>query len=106
MNLTTTAGSNSNIVLNPDGFGKIDARDPFINSALTSTLTTVAGAVTVDDLFAVNATSSGQSAFTLNQDGAGPILSASASGVAMFTVGNSGSGYFAGNVGIGTSAPN
>ena len=103
LNLTTTAGSNSNIVLNPDGFGKIDAQDPFINSSLTSTLTTAAGAVMVDDLFAINATSSGQSAFTLNQDGAGPLISASASGVAKFTVGNTGTGYFAGNVGIGTT---
>jgi site-specific recombinase XerD len=98
LRLATTAGSNSDIQLAPDGRGKIDVQKALFNSTLYSQLPTAAGAVNIDDLLAVNATSSGQSAFTLNQDGAGPLISASASGIARFTVDNTGNGAFAGNL--------
>jgi site-specific recombinase XerD len=105
LNLTTTAGSNTNVQVNPDGSGKIDLQKAIINSTLNGPLPTAAGAVQIDDLFAVNATSSGQSAFTLNQDSTGPLISASASGVSKFLVSNTGGGYFAGSVGIGSTTP-
>ncbi len=99
LKITTTAGSNSNVQITPDGLGKVDIQKSIINSGVNGPLTTAAGAVQVDDLFAVNATSSGQSAFTLNQDGAGSLFSASASGVNRFVIRNDG------NVGIGSTTP-
>jgi len=101
--LTTNAGSNGNVQIAPDGLGGIDLQKPLLNTTNNNNISTAVGAVEVDDLFAILATSSGQSALTINQDGGGPILSASASGVEKFTVGNNGSGYFAGSVGIGAS---
>jgi site-specific recombinase XerD len=88
--LTTTAGSNGNVKIIPDGMGTIDLQKPLQNTTNTNNISTAVGAVEIDDLFAVLATSSGQSAFTINQNGAGPIISASASGNAKFTVGNDG----------------
>ena len=105
LTLSTNAASNGQIIIDPDGTGQIDLRKPLVNNTLTGNIPTAAGAVEVDDLFAILASSSGQSAFTINQTGAGPLISASSSGTAKFTVGNDGSGYFAGNVGIGTRSP-
>ncbi|MCL4354965.1 site-specific integrase, partial [Patescibacteria group bacterium] len=90
LNLTTATGSNTNIVMNPDGLGKIEIQKPLVNNTLNNNITTAAGSVEVDDLLSVLASSSGQSAFTINQTGSGPLISASASGVAKFTVDNSG----------------
>src|SRR5260221_9684269 len=98
--LNTNTGTNGNISIAPDGLGKIDLQKPLQNSTLNNNVTTAAGAVEVDDLFAILATSSGQSAFTLNQNGAGPLISASASGVAKFTVDNSGNTTIAGNLSL------
>ncbi len=100
LSLTTTSGSNANINLNPNGLGKIDAQKPIINTTLNNNIQSAAGAVEINDMFAVLATSSGQSAFTLNQDGAGPLISASASGVARFTVSNSGDITAAGDIAV------
>ncbi|HEV2339978.1 MAG TPA: site-specific integrase [Patescibacteria group bacterium] len=88
--LNTNAASNGNIVLAPNGSGFIDLQKPLHNSTLNNNITSAAGAVEVDGLLAILATSSGQSAFTINQNGAGPIISASSSGNAKFTVDNSG----------------
>src|SRR5258708_466930 len=96
--LTTTSGSNGNVQVAPDGQSFIDLQKPLQNTSNNNNVTTARGALEVNDLFAVLATSSGQSAFTLNQNGAGPIISASASGVAKFTVDNSGNTTIAGNV--------
>ncbi|GIW62067.1 MAG: hypothetical protein KatS3mg089_0919 [Patescibacteria group bacterium] len=105
LSLTTNVGSNTNINISPDGKGVVNIIKPLQNTSLNNNITTAAGAVEVDDLFAVLATSSGQSAFTINQNGAGPLISASSSGIAKFTVNNDGSAYFAGNVGIGITSP-
>ncbi|MBU2632847.1 site-specific integrase, partial [Patescibacteria group bacterium] len=105
LTLKTTTGSNSNIRLNPDGLGVIDLQKPLQNTSLNNNIPSAAGSVEIDDMLSVLATSSGQSAFTINQNSTGPLISASSSGVPKFTVGNSGSGYFAGNVGIGTTSP-
>lgn len=88
--LTLTTQSNGNITLNPNGLGKIDLQKPLQNNTGTGNVSTVPGAVEVNDEFAVLATSSGRSAVTINQDGGGPLISASASGTEKFTVSNSG----------------
>ncbi|MBI5044694.1 MAG: site-specific integrase [Candidatus Levybacteria bacterium] len=105
--LNTTAGSNGNVTLTPDGVGIIQLNAPVqnTNTNYRNNIPTAKGAVEIDDMFAVLATSSGQSAFTLNQDSTGPLISASTSGVAKFTIANDGSGYFAGSVGIGDVTP-
>lgn len=88
--LGTNVGSNANVTISPDGLGKIDLQKPLQNSSYNNNISTAQGAVEVDDMFAVLATSSGQSAVTINQGSTGPIISASASGVAKFTVDASG----------------
>ncbi len=103
--LATNTGSNGNIQLVPDGSGKIDLQKPIHNSTNNNNIPSAAGAVEVDDLFAILATSSAQTAFTVNQNGGGPLISASSSGTAKFTVGNDGSTYVAGNMGIGMPTP-
>lgn len=103
--LGTNNGTNGNITLAPDGAGLIDLRKPLQNSTINNNLRSAAGAVEIDDLLAVLATSSGQSAFTLNQDGTGPLISASTSGVSKFTVANDGTTYVAGNLGVGVTTP-
>ncbi|PIP74441.1 MAG: hypothetical protein COW87_03830, partial [Candidatus Levybacteria bacterium CG22_combo_CG10-13_8_21_14_all_35_11] len=109
LSLTTVAGTNTNVVVTPDGLGNIDLQKPLINSSNSNNIASAMGAVEVDDRFAILATSSGQSAFTINQNGTGDLISASASGVAKFTVDSSGNttiagnGIFSGNVGIGTT---
>jgi len=101
--LTTNAGTNSNIVVAPDGLGKIDLQKPLQNSSNNNNISTATGAVEVDDLLAVLATSSGQSALTINQNSTGPLISASTSGVAKFTVDSSGNLTAAGNGALGGS---
>lgn len=102
--LTTNVGTNGDIQIIPDGFGKLDIQKGIYNSSNNNKLSSAQGSVEIDDTFSILATTSGQSVFTLNQDATGPLISASTSGVPMFTVGNDGSGYFAGNLGIGTQS--
>ncbi len=96
--ISTTTGSNGNVNIVPDGLGKIDLKKPLQNTSFNNNVLSAAGSVEVDDLFSVLATSSGQSAFTLNQDSTGPLISASTSGVAKFTVDNSGNTTAAGTI--------
>jgi len=98
LTLTTALGSDTNIELNPDGLGKIDFQKPLHNSSNNNNLETAAGSVEVDDLFSILATSSGQSAFTINQNDTGPLISASSSGIAKFTVDNLGNTTIGGDV--------
>ncbi len=103
--LTTAPGSNGNILLTPEGTGAVDIQKPIQNTSNNSSTSGVPGAVEIADLLVVTATSSSQSAFTVNQNDAGPIISASRSGTAKFTLENDGTTYIAGNVGIGTKNP-
>jgi|GEM_PF-1069582 len=96
--LGTNAGTNGNVALSPDGTGTIDLQKPLQNTTLNNNIPSAAGAVEVDDLFAVLATSSGQSAVTINQNGTGPLISASVSGSQRFTLDNGGNGTFNGSV--------
>ena len=88
--LSTIIGSSANVIISPDSLGKIDFQKPLQNTSENNNISTAIGALEVNDLFAVLATSSGQAAFTLNQDSTGPLISASSSGIAKFTVENSG----------------
>ena len=90
LTLTTALGSNTNIELNPDGLGKIDFQKPIQNSTNNNNIQTAVGSVEIDDLLSILATSSGQSALTINQNDIGPLISASSSGIAKFTVDNLG----------------
>ena len=104
LRLSSGNGTNANVQIYSDGFGLIDIQKPISNSTEYNNIrnadgsSTAAGAVEVDDLFAILATSSGQSAFTVNQDGNGPIISASSSGTAKFTVDKDGNVIANGNV--------
>lgn len=101
LTLTTNTGSNANVQIKPDGLGIIDMQKPIQNTTNYSTIPSIAGAVEIDDIMAVIADSNGQSAFTVNQNSTGPIISASASGVAKFTLDHQGNGFFAGNIALG-----
>ncbi|MDP3941403.1 MAG: peptidase G2 autoproteolytic cleavage domain-containing protein, partial [bacterium] len=90
--------SNGNITLAPDGTGIVDIIKPIRNTSENGSTPETLGAVEVADALAVLATESGRTAFTINQNGSGGIISASGSGIAKFGVDNTGSGYFAGNV--------
>ncbi len=96
--LTTTAGTNSDLIASPSGLGKIDLNKPIQNTSNNNNLSSALGAVEVDDMLAVLATSSGQSALTINQNSTGPIISASSSGIAKFTVDSSGNTTLGGSL--------
>ncbi len=105
--LTTNDSSNSNVVISPNGTGKIDVQKPLQNNTLSTNIRsaagafTAAGAVEVNDQFAILATSSGQSAFTVNQNSTGPVISASVSGAPVFTVDNGGNQTNSGDISVG-----
>jgi len=94
--LTTNTGSNSNVTLSADGWGKIALNKPLISTSNSNNIPSAIGSVEVDSLFSILATSSGQSAITINQTGGGPLISASQSGTAKFTVDGSGNINIAG----------
>ncbi len=96
--LGTTANSGGNVAIAPDGLGFVDVRRPLINTTNNNNLAGVAGAVEVDDMFAVLATSSVQSAVTINQNGGGLLLNASAGGITKFMVDSAGSATIAGHL--------
>ena len=98
LTLATALGSDTNIELNPDGLGKIDFQKPLHNSSNNNNIQTAAGSVEIDDLLSILATSSGQSALTINQNDIGPLISASSSGIAKFTVDNLGNTTIGGDV--------
>jgi site-specific recombinase XerD len=98
LSLTTIPGSNSNIEIVPDGMGQIDFSRPIQNSTNNNNLTSAVGSVEFDDTVAILATTSAQSAFYINQNSTGPLISASTNGFAKFTLGNEGTGLFAGDL--------
>lgn len=96
--LASLPGSNGSILLSPDGSGTVDILKPIQNTSGFGSQPDTQGAVEVADAFAIIATTSGQSAFTINQNGSGPLISASSSGIAKFTVDGTGAGYLASNL--------
>ncbi|HSX40802.1 MAG TPA: site-specific integrase, partial [Candidatus Saccharimonadales bacterium] len=100
--LSTLPGSGGNVAISPDGIGQIDLQKPLVNTTSNSNnLPGLQGAVEVDDIMAILATSSAQSALTINQNDIGPLISASSSGIAKFSVDNSGNTAIAGNLNVG-----
>ncbi|MCL5113767.1 MAG: site-specific integrase [Patescibacteria group bacterium] len=105
LTLSTVPGTNSNIELSPDGFGKIDLQKPLQNSTNNNNIPTAIGGVEIDDLVGILATSSGQSALTINQNDIGPIISASSSGIARFTVDSFGNTTIDGDIALSGISP-
>ncbi|MEK9207491.1 MAG: hypothetical protein AAB922_03350, partial [Patescibacteria group bacterium] len=95
--LNTNSGSNGNVQIKPDGLGKIDLQKPLQNTTLNNNVVAAGGSVEVDDSFSVLGTTSA-SLVTLEQKGTGPLISASVSGVAKFTVDNGGNLTAAGTI--------
>jgi site-specific recombinase XerD len=98
--LTTNIGSDANITLAPDGQGAIDVQSALVNTTERNNLSTALGAVEVDDNFAILASSSAVAALTIQQDGFGPLISASSSGAARFSLDTFGNGFFAGDLAL------
>lgn len=91
LTLATNEGSNTNIVLSPDGTGIIDVQKPLQNTSDNNNSPDAIGAVEIDDNLAILASSSAQSALIINQNASGDLISASTAGSAKFSVSNSGS---------------
>lgn len=100
LSLTTSPNSNGNIEIVPDGTGKINLVGPIQNSSNNNNLSSAVGSVEFDDTVAILATTSAQSALYINQNSTGKLISADTHETAKFTVGNDGSGMFAGNLEI------
>ncbi len=100
LTLTTTEGTNGNVQIVPDGSGIVDIQKPIQNTSNYNNLAGIQGAVEFDDSVAILATSSAQSAFIINQNGLGDLISASGSGLAKFTVNYLGVGTFASDVNV------
>ncbi len=100
LSLTTIPDSNSNVEIVPDGIGKIDLSKPIQNSTNNNNLLSAVGSVEFADTVAILATTSAQSAFYINQNSTGPLISASTSGIAKFVVENDGTGIFSADLGI------
>ncbi len=98
LNLTTSLGTNGNIILNPEGLGKVDIQKPIINNSNTGNL--VRGGVEINDRFGVLATESAVAAFIVNNNTTGgDIFAASSSGTTKFKIANDGSitsGFYTG----------
>lgn len=100
LTLTTTEGSNSNVQIVPDGSGIVDIQKPIQNTTNYSNIPGVEGAVEFDDSVAIIATTSAQSAFIINQNSIGDLISANSNGIAKFKVDFLGAGTFASDVSI------
>lgn len=100
--LSTNTGSDGDIILSPDGLGKINLQKGLVNTTLNGNISP--GAVEVNDKFAVLATESAVAAFIVNNNTAGgDIFTASSSGTARFTIQNDGtliSGLYTGQNGV------
>jgi hypothetical protein len=100
LSLVTNPGSNNDININPDGNGRVNLPKAIHNASNNINSLEIPGAVTFDDIVAVNATSSAYSALNINQNGTGPIISASSSGTAKFVLESDGTAKFEGGLNI------
>lgn len=97
---STNPGSDSDVVLMPDGTGKIDLQKPLFNSTVNNNLANALGSVEIDDTFSIMASSSSVAALTIEQQSGGPIISASASGAVRFSVDFMGNTYLGGDLAL------
>ncbi len=89
LHLKTNEGSAENIILEPDGIGKIDLKSPLFNSGTNGNI--APGGVEIQDKTAILATESAVAAFIVNNDTTGgDIFAASSSGITRFIVQNTG----------------
>jgi site-specific recombinase XerD len=100
LNLQTNKGSHADIVLNPDGDGKVDFLRPIHNTSEYSSIVGAKSTVDILDSVSIIASDSGQSALYINQNGVGSLISASSSGTAKFTVDLFGAGTFADDLAV------
>ncbi len=101
--LVLTTSNNGNITLAPNGTGIIDIQKSIQNTSNTSAL--VPGSVTVEDIFSVVATSSGQAVLNLSQGSTGDLILASVSGSTKLRIDNGGNLIAAGSLnGLGVSS--
>jgi len=98
LSLTTNSGSNGDIKIAPDGSGIIDLEKPIQNISNYTGPSGIPGALEVDDLLSVFATSSSQSALTVNQNGTGEIISGKSHGTDKFTIDTNGNEFIKGNL--------
>lgn len=96
--LTTNPSSNGNVKISPDGSGIIDLQKPIQNTSNYSTSGGIPGAVEVQDILSVLATSSSHSALVINQNGTGDIISGQSNGIDKFSLDNQGNAFFAGDI--------
>jgi site-specific recombinase XerD len=100
LSLTTSPGSNGNVRIMPDGTGEIDLTKPIQNSTNNNNLTSASGSVEFDDTVSILATNSVQSALYIEQNSAGPLISANTGETAKFILENNGTGMFAGDLAV------
>ncbi|HSX08587.1 MAG TPA: site-specific integrase [Candidatus Saccharimonadales bacterium] len=93
--LTTNEG---NIQLSPGGSGIIDLEKPLQNISNNIGPSGIPGAVEVDDILSVLATTSSRSALIINQNGPGDIISGKSHGVDKFRLDASGNEFIGGNL--------
>lgn len=98
--LSTNAGTDSNIVLSPDGLGVIDLQKPLQNTSENNNYLEALGSVEVNDTFAILATSSAVAALNIRQDNTGLLISASSSGTARFTLDYLGNAMLSGSLAL------
>lgn len=98
LSLQTIPGSRGNIEFSPDGTGIIDIQKPIQNTSYNNNLESGIGAVEIDDQLAVLATTSAQSAFVVNQNSTGPIISGLSNNIAKFSVDYLGNTTIGGNL--------
>jgi site-specific recombinase XerD len=79
--LTTNPSSSGNVIINPDGNGKIDLVKPLISSG---------GRINVEGIFSIEATSSATPALLISQNSGGPLLTASTAGQTRFNIDSQG----------------
>lgn len=98
--LTTNPGSNGNLTIAPDGSGIVDIQKPIQNTSDYNNPSNIRGAVNVADILSVYTNANNQSAFNVNQNGTGGIISGTSNGVAKFVVDSTGNTIIGGNLNV------
>lgn len=101
--LATNVGSGTNVTILPDGQGVIDLQKPLQNTSNSNNLGQARGSLEVDDSLSILASESAHAAFTIEQAGAGPLITASASGSPRFSLDWIGNASIAADLTIGGS---
>ncbi|HUD44183.1 MAG TPA: site-specific integrase [Patescibacteria group bacterium] len=98
--LTSNPQSNGNVVLSPDGLGRIDLQKPLVNTSRNGTVPGLENAVQVADQLLISATTSASPILQIVQNNTGDLISASSSGSNKFLVNYLGAGTFADDLAV------